>query len=68
MAKYVCLVKLQLESSAAWKLEHISRSSNEKTDAFATVAASLPIKETVLLPVYYQLESSIVANRVNEIE
>ena len=68
MAKYVRLVKLQLESFAAWKLEHISRGSNEKEDALVSVVASLPTKETVLLPVYYQPESSIVANRVNEIE
>ena len=29
MIKYVCLVKLRLESFAAWKLEHIPRGSNE---------------------------------------
>ena len=52
----------------AWKLEHIPRSSNEKADALAAVATSIPTKETVLLPVYYQLESSIAANQVNEIE
>ena len=68
MAKYVCLVKLRLESFAAWKLEHIPRGSNEKADALATVAASLPTKETMLLLVYYKPESSITANRVNEIE
>ena len=68
MAKYVCLVKLRLESFTTWKLEHISRGSNEKADALVVVAASLPTKETMLLPVYYQPESSIAANRVNEIE
>ena len=68
MAKYVCLVKLQLESFMAWKLEHIPRGSNEKADALVAVVASLPTKETVLLLVYYQPESSIVANRVNDIE
>ena len=52
MIKYVCLVKLRLESFTAWKLEHILRNSNEKTDALATLAASLPIKETVSFPVY----------------
>ena len=51
-----------------WKLEHILRGSNEKADALAVVAASLLTKETVLLPVYYQPESSIVANQVSEIE
>ena len=68
MTKYVCLVKLRLESFMAWKLEHIPRSSNEKADALAAVATSIPTKETVLLPVYYQLESSIAANKVNKIE
>ena len=32
------------------------------------VAASLPTKDTVLLPVYYQPESSITTNWVNNIE
>ena len=68
MTKYVCLVKLRLERFVAWKLEHILRGLNEKLDALTAVAASLPTKETVLLPIYYQLELSIVANRVNEIK
>ena len=68
MAKYVCLVKLRLESFSAWKLEHIPRGLNEKADALVAVATSLPIKETMLLSVYYQPKSSIAANRVYEIE
>ena len=52
----------------AWKLEHILRGSNEKVDALAAVAESLPTKETVLPPVYYHPELSIIANRINEIE
>ena len=52
----------------AWKLEHIPRGSNKKADALAAVAASLPTKETMLLTVYYQSESLIAANWVNEIE
>ena len=66
MIKYVCLVKLRLWSFVAWKLEHISRDSNEKADALAVVAASLPIKETVFFLVYYQPASSITTNQVNE--
>ena len=68
MTKYVCPVKLRLESFMAWKLEHIPRGSNEKAGALAAVASSLPTKETVLLPVYYQPESSIAASQVKEIE
>ena len=68
MINYVCLVKLRLGSFMAWKLEHISRDSNEKADALAVVTSSLPIKETIFLPVYYQSASSITTNQVNEID
>ena len=52
----------------SWKLKHILRGSNKKENALVAVAASLPTKETVLLLIYYQLKSSIVTNRVNEIK
>ena len=67
MVKYVCLVRLRLESFAAWKLKHIPRDSNEKVDALAAVATSLPIKETIFLHVYLSPASSITTNQVNEI-
>ena len=67
MTKYLSLVTRRLRNFAAWQLEHVSRSSNEKVDTLVAVAAFLPIKETVLLSVYYQLESSITTSRVNEI-
>ena len=53
MTKYVSLVNLQLGIFVAWRLEHVPRNSNEKADALAVVVPSLPIKETVLLLVYY---------------
>ena len=68
MTKYVSLVNLRLGNFVTWRLEHVLRDTNEKADALAVVAVSLPIKETVLLPVYYQPESSITTNRVNEID
>ena len=68
MAKYVSLLNLRLGSFTAWRLEHVPRSSNEKADALAVVVASLPIKETVLLLVYYKLESSVTTNWVNEVD
>ena len=68
MIKYVCLVKLRLESFTAWKLEHILRGLNERADALATVVTSLPIKETIFLSVYYQPTSSVTTNQVNEID
>ena len=68
MAKYVSLINLRLGNFAAWRLEHVRRSSNEKADALVAIVASLPIKETMLLPVYFQQELWITTNRVNEID
>ena len=59
MAKCVTLVKQRLSSFSAWKLKHIPKDCNEKADALPTVVASLPITETIFLPIYYQLDSSI---------
>ena len=53
MSKYVSLVNLRLGNFVAWRLEHVPRNSNKKADALAAVAASLPIKEIVLLPMDY---------------
>ena len=68
MAKYVSLINLRLGSFEDLLLEHVPRSSDEKANTLAALAASLPIKETVLLPIYYQPESSITTNRVNEVD
>ena len=59
MEKYVYLVRQCLDGFLAWRLEHITRDCNEKADALAAVAASLPITETVFQPIYYQPGSSI---------
>ena len=68
MAKYASLVKHKLKTLSAWKLEHVPRDDNEKADALASVDASLPIREIVFLPIYYQSESSILHAQVNQIE
>ena len=68
MIKYVSLVNQRLGNFVAWQLEHVPINSNEKADVLAVIATSLPIKETMLLPVYYQSELSITINRVNEID
>ena len=51
-----------------WKLEHISRNSNDRADALAVVAASLPITETIYLPIYYQPSSFILHTQVSQVE
>ena len=68
MVRYASLVKQRLGSFTAWKLVHIPRDSNEKVNASATVAASIPIRETVFLPVYYQPTSSITTDQVSQID
>ena len=67
MSKYASLVKQKLKILSTWKLEHVPRDCNEKADALAVVAASLPITETVLLPIYYQPDPSILHAQVNQI-
>ena len=67
MAKYVFLVKQRLGNLSSWKLEHILRDCNEKADALAAVAASIPITETVFLPIHYQSNSSIITARVSQV-
>ena len=51
---------------AAWKLEHIPRDCNEKSDALAAVAASLPITEIVFMPIYYQSDFSIITTIISQ--
>ena len=53
MARYMGLVKKRLRNFMGWKLEHILRDSNERADGLAAIATSIPIKETVFLPIYY---------------
>ena len=57
MVKYVTLVKQHLGSFSAWKLKHVPKDCNEKADALVTVAAYLPITETIFLPIYNQSDS-----------
>ena len=68
MIRYANLVKQQLGSFMAWKLEHISRDLNEKADTLASMAASFPIRETMFIPVYYQPTSPITTDQVSQID
>ena len=68
MAKYASLVKQKLSTLTTWKLEHIPRDSNERADALAVVAASLPITETIYPLIYYQPSSSILHTQVSQVE
>ena len=49
-------------------MEHVPKDYNEKADALASVAASLPITETIFMPIYYQPVSSIISPQVNQVD
>ena len=68
MAKYVSLIEQLIGRFSSWKMEHITRDINEKENVLATVAASLPITETMFLPIYYQLDSSIITTQVSQVD
>ena len=68
MTKYASLAKQKLKTLTAWKLEHIPRDLNERADALAAVAASLPVKETIYLSIYYKPDSAILHDRVIQIQ
>ena len=52
----------------ARKLKNILRDSNEKANVVAAMAASISIRETVFLHVYYQPTSSITTDQVSQID
>ena len=63
MARFVGLVKQQLGSFSAWRLEHILRVSNERVDTLVAMAASILTKDIVFLLIYYQSTSSVKIDR-----
>ena len=65
MEKYVSRVKQCLGSVLVWKLVHVPKDCNDKANALATVATSLPVTETIFLPIYYQSFSSIAPSQVS---
>ena len=68
IAKCASLAKQKLSNLLAWKLEHVPRDHNERADALVAVAASLPVKESIYLPIYYQPGSSILETLVSQTE
>ncbi|XP_034673387.1 uncharacterized protein LOC117904737 [Vitis riparia] len=60
MARYLTKVKDILQRFAEWTIEKIKRTENGRADALASIAASLPIKEAILLPIHVQTNPSVV--------
>nr|CAN83045.1 hypothetical protein VITISV_015525 [Vitis vinifera] len=54
MARYLAKVRNTLQQFTEWTIEKIKRADNRCADALAGIAASLPIKEAILLPIHVQ--------------
>ena len=52
MARHLTKVRDTLQRLGEWTIEKIPRADNVRVDALARIAASLPIKEAILLPIY----------------
>ena len=69
MARYLTKVRNTLQRFTEWTIEKIKRTENGHTDALAGIAASLPIKEAILLLIHVQPNPSVAeASTCNTIE
>ncbi|XP_034697291.1 uncharacterized protein LOC117923162 [Vitis riparia] len=59
MARYLAKVRDTLQRFAEWTIEKIKRTENGHADALVGIAASLPIKEAILLPIHVQTNPSV---------
>ncbi|XP_034689166.1 uncharacterized protein LOC117917050 [Vitis riparia] len=59
MVRYLTKVRDTLQRFTEWTIEKIKRTENGCADALAGIAASLPIKETILLSIYVQTNPSV---------
>ena len=59
MARYLAKVIDTLQRFIEWTIEKIRRTENGRADALAGIAASLPIKETIFLPIHVQVNPSV---------
>ena len=59
MARYLAKVRDILQRFTKWTIEKIKRTENGRADALAGIVVSLPIKETIFLPVHVQANSSV---------
>ena len=59
MARYLAKVRDTLQRFTEWTIKKIKRTENGRADALAGIAASLPIKEAILLPIHVQTNPSV---------
>ena len=59
ISQYLLKVQDYLQQLDEWTVEKIPRAGNVQVDALVGIAASLPISESILLPIYVQTAPSI---------
>ena len=52
MVHYLNGVESRLAKLSNWRVKRVPREENEKVNALAEVTATLPITESIMLPVY----------------
>eukprot|EP00261_Vitis_vinifera_P024765 XP_010657208.1 PREDICTED: uncharacterized protein LOC104880867 [Vitis vinifera] len=69
MTRYLTKVRDTLQRFTEWTIKKIRRTENGHADALAGIAATLPIKEAILLPIHVQVNPSVAeASTCNTIE
>ncbi|RVW70979.1 Transposon Tf2-2 polyprotein [Vitis vinifera] len=69
MARYLTKVSDTLQRFTEWTIEKIRRTKNGRANALAGIAAPLPIKEAILLPIHVQTNHFVAeASTCNTIE
>ena len=64
MTKYLLKVQESLSQLGEWIIEKIPMGDNVQADALAGIAASFPVKESTMLPVYVQIIPTIAESHV----
>lgn len=64
MAKYLLKVQESLSRLEEWVIEKIPRVENMQANALVGIAASFPIKESTMLPIYVQAAPTIAESHV----
>lgn len=69
MSQYLAKVRDTLRQPDEWAIEKVPRAYNIRANTLAGIAALLPIKKAIMLPIHFQANPSIVESPVcNAIE
>ena len=60
MTRYLTKVIDTLQRLGEWTIKKIPQADNVRVDTLAGIAATLPIKNAILLPIYVQTSPSII--------